>query len=174
MAAGLKATEAASRLDMSVQRVYQIQQSPLFQALVEHKRAAHSLAVRERVAEKLLGDGERNIDFLIGLRNGAADILADDTDKVRLRLDASKVLIDRQAPKRSEQTSESTFVLRVEAGERAALDAVAAEVLVDMDDVAAEPVQADPVPVPLYDDAVAEADARDLARALEREVGDTP
>ena len=60
-------------------------------------------------AELLASDIERNIQFLVDLRDGFIDgrvVTAEDEKMVRGRVEAAKILIDRQAPKRVTQVGQ--------------------------------------------------------------------
>jgi hypothetical protein len=171
LATGMSAADAGGRFGISGTRVNQIARSPLFQALVTQKRKEISDATRERYVAKLIDDAADNVDFLIGVRSNDQQIMADEVDRVRLRMDASKTLLSVTVPKRTEQTNEHAFTLRIEASERTYLDDVAREAI-DITptptDVLPEPVPV-PVPIPVAvatpDETAAALDARALAHA---------
>jgi len=124
VALGWSNAEIGKALDYSPNRVSIIRQSPLFKSFVarEQERLAAEIRTRHLDAIELLqADTPDNIAFIRNLRLGKIDddgvprgIDPDTLDVARLRLDAAKTLLDRQVPKRSEGTTETTIRITLE------------------------------------------------------------
>lgn len=110
-AGGMKVTKIAQETGMSIPNIYRLRRTRLY------------LAVRAQYAEEILAEGAkaslahimadapRNVEFLKELRDGDLDDL--DPAVARLRLDASKELLNIQHPKQQKISSDTThrFVL---------------------------------------------------------------
>lgn len=131
IAAGMRPGEVARRVGMNKQRVSIIQRSPLFRTLVEqHRREIIERGMKTTI-DKIMGDAPINVDFLRELRDGKVDgipIDPDSVDIVRVRLQASNALFDRQAPKRTETDTRSHLTITVEHEQKLLADQTCAEV----------------------------------------------
>lgn len=110
-AGGMKVTKIAQETGMSVQNIYRLRRTRLYMAV----RAQYSEEILAEGAKAslahIMADAPRNVEFLKDLRDGDLDDL--DPQVARLRLDASKELLNIQHPKQQKISSDTThrFVL---------------------------------------------------------------
>lgn len=104
VAANMSAGEIAKRLGMHVNAVYRAMGSPLFKLEVERLTKKNVKEISDNYVDSVINDGARNVRFLKRVRDGKLNDLqyCDPIDRVRLRLDASKTLFDRQMPKKQD------------------------------------------------------------------------
>lgn len=91
--------EIAKELNLSVATVRAVKRSPLCKLEVQRLKRQQADQASVNYVDQVMQDGERNVQFLKDIRDGK---IIDETDVLRVRLDASKTLFDRQMPKQRE------------------------------------------------------------------------
>lgn len=129
LALGYKREEIAVILQLTATRVSQIAVKPTVKQRAKVLREQFTARQMETAADMIAADAVKNVEFMQRLRDGdkTSLLLDDDHEFTRLRFGAAKELLDRQAPKRTESTSEVTTKILIENEERALLDDVARE-----------------------------------------------
>lgn len=123
--------------------------NPIVKMLAEEMRAKFAERATADALEDLRIDAPKNVEFLRRVRDGDRKALGGDTDPewMRFRMDASKTLLDRQAPKRQETTIDQTMRIVIEADDARDLDMVARE-------LGEDPIDITPVGEGIDEDAV--------------------
>lgn len=147
IAAGLSTLIVAERLGTSREHVQRLKNNVEFQRLVAEYLSIATDDVLKAVQTLLTRDVAENVTFLQDVRRGKfARVPA---ESLRIRVQTSLGLLDRQIPKRTEVKQENTLTFKVSAEDRRALQGV-------MDEVKRLPAPAHTViDVDALDDAVA-------------------
>lgn len=125
IAMGWKQRRAAKKIGMSENRLSIICQSPLFQTIVTQYQREFIAKGMQSTIDKVLADGPANVDFIRDVRNGVqTDVreIDDPNDRLRHKLHAANILIDRQLPKKQDGDSAPKVTVVVDARQRAAME----------------------------------------------------
>lgn len=93
--------EIAKELGLSKATVQAVKRSPLCQLEVTRLKRQQGDAASKNYVDQVMEDGEKNVKFLKAVRDGK---VIDETDALRVRMDAAKTLFDRQMPKKTENS----------------------------------------------------------------------
>lgn len=142
MAAGnLPAHEIAAQLHLSTRRVNQLLASPLMKAMVAgYAKEILSQGLQQTV-DRITQDAPTNVQFIVDVRDGNFD--GHDPDDMRIRMKAGEMLLDRQAPKRTENLSDHTYRFVLESPQRDLADRACNEV--------GEAIEVEALPAPALD-----------------------
>lgn len=158
VASGMKQRDIAKQLGVTETTVSIVVNTPLFRALVDQHRKQIAAEGARNVIDTIMADGATNVRFLQDVRDGAVDD-ADVGDRVR----ASGMLLDRQAPKRTESDSTKTMIFRVEGDVRQRIEsAIDEDEPIDVESSAAftlppvEAVELEALDAPMPDDVPTE------------------
>ncbi len=112
-AIGMTDRQIAKELGCSHHTVKITRQSPLFQLEVQRLSRTQQEKISNAYVDQVMDDGARNVKFLKKLRDG--DLFDDprETDALRLRLDASKTLFERQMPRQRENAAQGAPTVQV-------------------------------------------------------------
>lgn len=115
--------EIAKELKLSVATIRAVKRSPLCQLEVQRLKRQQGDAASKNYVDLVMEDGEKNVKFLRAVRDGK---IIDETDSLRVRMDAAKTLFDRQMPKKTENTGANAGVTIVfqQSEQRAMAEAV--------------------------------------------------
>ena len=141
VALGWKMVRTARAAGMHPNRLSTLKNAPAFKLLVEQYQREFITKGMTATVDKLLADGPANVDFIRDVRDGVeADARAIEApeDRLRLKLHAAGMLLDRQAPRKLEATQDTRIHFVVEGRVRTLAEDACAE--------AGEPIDVTPLP----------------------------
>ena len=124
VANGIPIGDAAVQVGLTKKSAYQIGRRPAFQALVSTIEARNAEKMAQDGAAMVIEDFGHNVTFLKDVRDGK---IPDDPKVLRERLKAGITLFDRQMPRKIEQKSENTLVVRLDGRMLAGMAKIIAE-----------------------------------------------
>lgn len=129
----------AKELGLSKATVRAVKRSPLCALEVQRLKRQQGDAASKNYVDQVMDDGDKNVKFLKAVRDGK---IIDEADSLRIRMDASKTLFDRQMPKQKEgQVNNAGVTIVFQQSEQRAMAEAARDagvMIPHLDDVIAE------------------------------------
>lgn len=111
LANGISPVDAAPQVGCSLRTIRRIQADPVFKEFLAQVQARIVEKTADDAVSLVMEDAKANVKFLRDTRDGK---VVDDPRMLRERLKASSILFDRQMPRKMEQKTEATHIIRIE------------------------------------------------------------